>query len=330
MSIKSLIRNDETLIREKIKQYMFLIQEYELIKAGNHPRYRFVTDFYKEHNLTRQNFIKYYNRFKNDSQQNSLLPRKRGPRYKVRKTKFFIEEKVIMLRQTGANRYEIYSILKEKYKQFTPSLSTIYGILRKNNLNKLKPTMKRARRMIIKEKAGELGHIDCHYLPKGIIQDDSKRYYLVAIMDSCTRIVWVELVEDIKSLTVMFATLRMINLIKLRYNIQFAELLTDNGAEFGRGPNAKNKDSNPFERMLKELGVKHRYTKPYRPQTNGKIERFWRTIKDDLLEEMVFDSVEHFRDELEQYVLYFNEIRENQALNGKTPEQINKSCHRIT
>ena len=37
-----------------------------------------------------------------------------------------------------------------------------------------------------------------------------------------------------------------------------------------------------MERMLKELGIKHRYTRPYRPQTNGKIERFWRTLNEDL------------------------------------------------
>ena len=94
--------------------------------------------------------------------------------------------------------------------------------------------MKQSRRKIIKTKAGELGHIDCHYLPKGILDKDSKRYYLVALIDSCTRVVWAEVVEDIKAITVMFTVLKMINIIKQRYNIKYAEVLTDNGAEFGR------------------------------------------------------------------------------------------------
>ncbi len=79
----------------------------------------------------------------------------------------------------------------------------------------------------------------------------------------------------------MFATMRIFNVIKKNYNIEFASILSDNGAEFA---SPKNKNSHPFERMLLEIGVKHNYTRPYRPQTNGKVERFWRTIKDDLLE----------------------------------------------
>ena len=43
---------------------------------------------------------------------------------------------------------------------------------------------------------------------------------------------------------------------------------------FEQKPLQKNKDEHPFERLLIEMQIKHRYTKPYRPQTNGKIERF--------------------------------------------------------
>ena len=57
-----------------------------------------------------------------------------------------------------------------------------------------------------------------------------------------------------------------------------------------------------MERMLKELGIKHRYTRPYRPQTNGKIERFWRTLNEDL--RTTFESVSELKDELQQYLLY--------------------------
>lgn len=221
-------------------------------------------------------------------------------------------------------------MLKEICKELTPAPSTIYGILRRNKLNRLKAPMEIERKKIIKEKAGELGHIDCHLLPKGLLANDSKRYYLVAIVDSCTRIAWAEVVEDIRALTVMFAVLRLFNWINLRYEIQFSEVLTDNGAEFGQGMGANNKKSHPFERMLLELGIKHRYTRPYRPQTNGKVERFWRTVQEDLIEEAVFDSLEHFKKELEQYILYYNEVRGHQSLGGKTPGEFNKNCQRIT
>ncbi len=168
-------------------------------------------------------------------------------------------------------------------------------------MNKLREPEKEAKRKIIKEKAGELGHVDCHHLSKDTISGDNKRYYIVCLIDSCTRVAWAELVEDIKSLSVMFATLHCLNYLANEYNIKFAEMLTDNGPEFGpRG--SKSKKEHPFERMLLEIGIKHRYTRPYRPQTNGKVERFWRTLNEDLIEDTYFESVEHFKQELHDYL----------------------------
>ena len=122
----------------------------------------------------------------------------------------------------------------------------------------------------------------------------------------------------------------MLNLLKLRYGIKFATVLTDNGAEFGRGVPASNKRTHPIERMLQELGIQHVYRPPYRPQTNGKVERFRRRVQAELLADMVFASMEAFQGELEQYILYYNEVRGHQGLEGETPEEFNKNCHRIT
>ena len=83
----------------------------------------------------------------------------------------------------------------------------------------------------------------------------------------------------------------------------------------------RNKALHPMERMLQELGIKHRYTRPYRLQTNGKVERFWRTLNEDLLEETTFESLEELKEELMQYLLYYNTERPHQGLGGKTPLQ---------
>ena len=130
---------------------------------------------------------------------------------------------------------------------------------------------------IIKEYAGELGHVDCHYLSRDLLLKETKRYYVVGVIDDYTRLAWAEVVTDIRSLTVMFATLKSINVLHSQYGIQFDEMLSDNGAEFA---SRNNKEKHPFERMLVELDIKHRYTRPYCPQTNGKIERFWRTMNE--------------------------------------------------
>ena len=318
------MRKDKTLEREAVKRMKSLVNDYDLVKSGNHPRYGFVTDFYKANNLKRQNFIKYYNRYKQTEDEESLLPAKRGPRYKTRRPEKDIETRVVELRNLGSNKYEVHSILKPELKDLTPSPSGVYNIFKRYGVNKLTKPMKQEHKKIIKKKAGELGHIDCHYLERGTVEGDSNRYYLVGIIDDYTRIIHVEVVENIQSLTVMFSALRMLNIFNVHYGIKFEAIMSDNGPEFGGKKEMNNKISNPFERLLQEMEIKHIYTRPYRPQTNGKIERFWKTLKEDLLEEVVFDSLDHFKEELLQYLHYYNNMRPHQGINGNIPIEFHK------
>jgi len=321
--------SDETIKRNYIQKYRFLIREYELVKQKKHPKFKYAKDFYKAHDTDRRSFLKYYNRFKQSGSELDLLPRKRGPKWKSRRIIPFIENKVVTLREKGLNRYEIVSILKPKLRQYTPSASGVYKIIKRHGLNRLQPKMKQNKRRIIKEKAGELAHIDTHYLSKSVIQGQSQHRYLVCVVDSCTRIAWAEIVEDIKSLTVMFAVLKCLNILADHYSIRFKEVITDNGPEFGP-KHSQNKSEHPFERMLMELDIKHRYIRPYRPQTNGKAERFWRTIEDDLLRDTTFDSVDELKEELLQYLYYYNHHRPHQGLDGSIPFKFAESCPRIT
>ena len=322
--------DDLTLVRNYLQKYQFLISEYELVKQKRHPKYRFVKDFHIANGTDRRSFLKYYNRFKQSGHTSDLLPQKRGPKWKSRRPLPFIEQKVISLREKGNNKYEISCILKPKLKQFTPSPSGVYNIIKRYGMNRLTPKMQQNKRQIIKTKAGELAHIDTHYLSKGIVHSQpNKRYYLYGIIDSCTRVVWVELTEDITALTTMFAGLKSFNILASHYNIKFKEVLTDNGPEFGK-KSSKSKKNHAFERMLKELEIKHRYIKPYRPQTNGKIERFWRTIEDDLIRETYFESKAHLKEEILQYLYYYNQDRPHQSLNGQAPNMFNQKCPRIS
>lgn len=320
---------DLTLKRNYMQKYRLLISEYERVKSGKHARFRFVKDFYEFHHTDRRSFLKYYGRYKQSGSEEDLLPRKRGPKFKTRRTIPDIEQRVIELRERGNGRYEINRILTPELRDCTPSPSTIYNILRRNGLNRLRPRDKSERRKIISKKAGELGHIDVHHLSRDLIPGQHKKLYLLCVVDGCSRVAWAETVEDIKSLTVMFSTLRCINMLRDEYGIKFAEVLTDNGPEFGTR-NSTSKMDHPFERMLIELGVKHRYTRPYRPQTNGKAERFWRTLNYDLIEDTTFESEEEFRNLLLEYLVYYNHERPHQSLGGIPPAEFLKSCPRIT
>jgi transposase InsO family protein len=322
--------SDRTLKKNYIQKYQFLIKEYELVKAKAHGTYKYVKDFYIANDTCAQTFLKYYARYKqSDGNLESLLPGKRGPRFKTRRPDTEIELAVLRERAKGCNKYEIHHILKPLLKDKTPSPSGVYTILKRHGKNKLMKKEVEEKRRIIKEKAGELAHIDCHHIAKDTIAKDARPYYLVCVLDSCTRIAWAEVIEDIKSLTVMFATLRCFNQAVDRYNIRYAEVLTDNGPEFGPR-DSKKKMSHPFERMLIEMGIKHRHTRPYRPQTNGKVERFWRSLKEDLTEGTYFESIDHFKDELMQYLLYYNQMRPHQGLNGEIPANFNENCQRIS
>lgn len=304
---------DETIKRNYLQVYQFFIEEYEQVLRGEHEEFKKVGDFYKAKKLQRQTFRKYYNRYLASGRDKSfLLPQKRGAKWKTRRTPQDIEDLVVKHRSTGANRYEIYKLIEKELGSLAPKPSTIYKIFKRRGVNKLRPKMKEVKRKIIKEKAGELGHIDCYHLAKDTILNERRNLYLVCLLDDCTRIAWAELVEDIKSLTVMFATLRCINRIHGQWQIKFAEVLTDNGPEFGP-KGSKKPEEHPFSRLMMEMGIKHRHTRPYRPQTNGKVERFWRTLNEDLIEGTTFESLAEFEDELGQYLLYYNTMRPHQG-----------------
>ena len=309
---------DTTLKKNYIQKYQFLIDEYEQVKAKSHPRFRYVKEFYAHHGTCAQTFLKYYGRYRQSGDIESLLPGKRGPKWRTRRPAPEIESDVLSLRALGNNRYEIHAILKDRFKASCPSPSGIYNIFKRHGWNRLSGPMKIEKRRIIKARAGEMGHLDCHHLSRDLIASDPKRRYLVCLIDDYSRLAWAEVVEDIRALTVMFATMRCFKIFGEHYQIQFEEILTDNGPEFGP-KQSTNKDRHPFERLLMEMQVKHRYTRPYRPQTNGKVERFWRTLKEDLIEGTYFESVDQFNEELIQYLAYYNHARPHQGIGGKVP-----------
>ncbi len=308
---------DRTVERNYIQKWRFLIAEYEAVKEKRSEKFRRVGEFYRHHGTCSQTFRKYYNRYLTDGADVSLLPQKRGPRWKTRRTPAAMEALIVEERKAGQNRFAICAALREK-EHTPPSPSAVYQVLRRHGLNRLQPIMIEEKRRIIKEKVGELGHVDLHQLPPDIFLAPQKEaVYVVSVIDLCSRLAWAETVVGKKALPVTFKVLKIISTLERRYNVAFTEMLSDNGAEFAA---RKNPENHPFEFMLTELKIKHRYTRPYRPQTNGKAERFWRTLDDDLIDGATFDDLEHFKNELLEYMIYYNELRPHQAINGMTPK----------
>lgn len=314
---------DTTMERRHIQQMLRQMDEYEQVKQKKHPEYRLAQDFYDGRGIQKQNFLKYYRRYLAANRDvKSLIPHKSGRKFKDSiQYAPEVTEKVEALRKKGYNRYDIASILEDRH-EIKFSASGVYRLMKKLGINQLNPQLKAETRRIINQTVGELGHIDIHYVAKGTISEcQGKRVYLLGIMDAYSRICWLEPLTSIKSIDVSLATLDILTLLRGRYGIKFKEILSDNGSEFS---SRKNIENHPFEKLLKFLDITHRYTQPCRPQTNGKIERFWKTIENELLDGETFETMAEFEHYIRGYCVYYNEHRMHQGIHLKIPNEMLK------
>lgn len=311
---------DLTMERRHIKAMLRSFEEYELIKSRQHKVFSTVTEFFEFKGLCKQNFHKYYKRFlyaKRDV--NSLIPHRTGRKFReVLNYAPEIIEQIQTIRAKGYNRYDVCAILKRE-NAIEMSPSSMYRLMKRLGINKLNTKIKEVKRKIVKEHSGELGHIDIHYVTKGTVKETgNKKLYVLGLIDDHSRICWLEVIDSIKAIDVMFASMDILMRLKDRYGIQFKEIMSDNGSEFS----SRNNPDHPFEKLLNFYSIKHLYTQPFRPQTNGKIERFWRTLEDELLSGEEFETLEEFKHYIQGYVIYYNEHRGHQGIENKTPNKM--------
>ena len=92
------------------------------------------------------------------------------------------------------------------------------------------------------------------------------------------------------------------------------EVLTDNGTQYNtwRGKSA-------FTKLCERRGIKQIVAKPRRPQTLGKIERFWGTLWRELVQGAIFRDLDEARARIAQFVGYYNFQRTHQGIEGLVP-----------
>jgi transposase InsO family protein len=125
-------------------------------------------------------------------------------------------------------------------------------------------------------------HIDLKYLPPLRRQ----RSYAYVAIDRATRFVYLEILPDRRGQTAAGFLERFLDSFRLPVHT----ILTDNGAEFtdrfavdkpGK-PNDKPSGNHPFDSLCRKRGIAHKLTRPFRPQTNGMVERFNRRLGEHL------------------------------------------------
>lgn len=130
-------------------------------------------------------------------------------------------------------------------------------------------------------------------------------------IDDATRLVYAELLADEKARTTARFLVRALRWFRSQ-GIRVQRLLTDNGSAYR---------SRIFGRVARRLLLRHSRTRPYRPQTNGKCERWIRTVLSECLYLEVFASSAERRLALERFVAWYNEERPHLGIGGRTPRQ---------
>lgn len=299
-----------------ISRWKPILIEYEKTRKKVTPRaFKFVKNLCDAHHISAKELSRYYRKWQEGNRTDeSLLPKQRGARPGSRRTPKDIERNILKAyRRFGSNRYELVLIFKPYYLDKTPSPATMDRIKARYPLNE---SQKKIIKRYEKKTPGELAHIDVTKTPRGLrCSYKIKELYVAAINDDCTRLTYAEVIKDKKAATLTYFLARALSWFKQLYNFEFEAIMSDNGAEF-KGSIQR---EHPFETMCDELGIKHKYTQPYRPQTNGKIEAFWKILKKEFFYSNTFESREDLIMNLGNFLFEFNHLRRHGGLNYETP-----------
>jgi len=148
-------------------------------------------------------------------------------------------------------------------------------------------------------------HLDISY-----INFKSTFIFLAALIDGFSRfIVHFEIKLSFESLDIEI----MMERARTKYPVENAVLITDNGPQF---------IAREFKLYLQEVGITHRKTRFYYPQSNGKIERFFQTCKNEAIRRQSYLSVEDLKRQIDEYITNYNYVRLHSSIGYITPNDM--------
>ena len=143
-----------------------------------------------------------------------------------------------------------------------------------------------------------------------VLKRQNRRVYLVAFLDDHSRFVVGYGLHASQSTALVLEVLRA----ALASYSAPAEILTDNGTQYvtWRGKSA-------FSKELEKRGIRQLVARPRRPQTLGKIERFWGTLWRECVEAAVFVDLGEARQRIGLFIDHYNFQRPHQGIDGLVP-----------
>jgi transposase InsO family protein len=133
--------------------------------------------------------------------------------------------------------------------------------------------------------------------------------HLEVVVDDATRLAFVAHVPDESARSASQALLDAAVWFA-GHGVRIERVLTDNGKAY---------TSHAFGRAVESIDARHKRTRPYRPQTNGKAERFIKTLLAEWAYGQLYRTNAERIDSLPGWVTYYNGERTHTALGGITP-----------
>lgn len=201
-------------------------------------------------------------------------------------------------------------------------VSTVTDILRRHGLNRLPTDAPEPPNRYQRRHAGEMIHIDIKHLgrferPGHRVHGDRRRHtpkagweYVHVAVDDASRVAWADVREQGETAADCVAFLQELIVWFAARGVTVKGVMSDNGPGYR---------SKAFTAAMAELGLKHYRTRPYRPRTNGKAERFIRMIRDEWAYAITYSSSADRRRALPAWLHYYNHHRPHGSLNRSTP-----------
>jgi transposase InsO family protein len=264
--------------------------------------------------LSRKAARKWIERFRTEGEA-GLLDRSSAPRSIPHRTSSQVVSRVLALRH---KRLVAWAIAE----QLGMPRSTIGAILRRHGLGRLSaldpkvPVIRYER-----ENPGELIHLDTKKLGKiqGIghrIHGDRRTRvrgigweFAHLAIDDHTRLSYVEVLPDEGGETTASFLERALSFFG-RHKIRVERMLTDNGSGYR---------SHAVNAVCYQAGIRHLWTRPYTPRTNGKAERLVQTLLREWAYRRAYRSSKERRRALKSFVRHYNHRRPHAALGYKPP-----------
>lgn len=189
-------------------------------------------------------------------------------------------------------------------KGYSISLSSVERILRKNGLTRKQKRTKGLKYKIDRpspvEYPGQLVEMDTIHL----VRPNYTRFYIYTVIDVFSRLAHAYYSTNFKQQVSFNVILKA----QKNFGFNFNLVQTDNGHEFGIS----------FQRKLLEKDIALRYTRVRKPNDNAHIERFNRTLQEELFQGN-YPNEKYLNKKIRKYLDYYNESRLHLSLNCQSP-----------